>query len=382
MYEITIYPNTIAPWFSQVYAGLFDLQRDGRAKVKLSTQFFHPELIDSTSLALSVKDVDTGYQFSILIDLNDNCNFARPDAIDWFDVVVKRSFYPPLIEKLPESIRYKIIPYGINYNCGSSEVPILHLYTYHHLLRLRLLGANKTKSKFCLQHQLRFLFFLGKNNLSLNEEDFIGSPSSPTNHKIFFITRLFIRNGELTDYSNKRIELVKALKKEFGKQFHGGIIKNQISERYCPKELLCTKITRREFTKTLKESDIAICTLGVGQSNPWKLGEAMAAARCIVSEPLLFRLPTPLKEDLNIKTFNTVHECLSSCESLIMDTKKIRYMKDNNWYYYQKYIKANNLLESIIVNSFHNNVNRSPYLDVRDIRGTSPCYNEEKAINP
>jgi hypothetical protein len=358
MYEITIYPNTIAPWFSQVYAGLFDLQQSGKARVSISTQFDRSELMDAKSLALDVKELRSNKNISILIDLNDNRNFALPDAIDWFDVIVKRSYYQPEIDKLPERMRNKIIPYGINYNCGSASIPIVQLFTYHHLLRLRLLGGPKTnryKPWFSMQHQLRFLFYLGRNNLSLHEPDFMATPDWPTKYSIFFITRLFKSGQGLTEFSWQRIELVKALKKEFGSRFHGGIVRTELAERHCPKELLFTKISRRQFTKTLKESDIAVCTLGVGQSNPWKLGEAMAAARCIVSEPLLFKLPTPLQEEINIKTFNTVDDCLAACEELVRNPRLIKQMKENNRDYYQQYIKAERLLERVLVDSFRNN---------------------------
>lgn len=353
MYEITLYPNTLAPWFSQVYAGLFDLQRSGKARVSISTRFDDDRLIDGTSLAVRVRDPDRGRTLGILIDLNDNRNFAVPQALDDYEIVIKRGFLESELGKLDECRRAKVIPYGINYNCGSHTVPILQLFTYHHLMRLRLRGgARSRKHKISVQHQLRFLFYTRKNNLSLHEQDFMAAPDAPTVNKIFFITRLFVSANGLTEFSRQRIELVRSLKKEFGRYFYGGIVRNRMTERFCPKDLLISKVSRRQFSRLLKGSDIAINTLGVGQSNPWKLGEALAASRCIVSEPLVFKLPQPLLENENIKSFDSIDSCLSACDELLSNPEQVRWMKENNSKYYQENVKAEKLMEQLLTRSF------------------------------
>lgn len=353
MYDITVYPNTLAPWFSQVYAGLFDLQKSGKARVSISTRFDDARLIDGTSLALKAHDPDRNHTVGILVDLNDNRNFTVPQALDDYDVVVKRGYLWSELDKLDERRRSKVIPYGINYNCGSRNVPILQLFTYHHLMRLRLLGgARSRKHKLSMQHQLRFLFYARKNNLSLHEQDFMAPPDAPTVNRVFFITRLFISSSGLTEFSRQRIELVRALKNEFGRHFYGGIVRNQMTEKFCPKDLLIPKVSRRQFSRLLKGSDIAINTLGVGQSNPWKLGEALAASRCIVSEPLVFQLPEPLREDENIKSFESIDTCLSACDGLLGNPGQVRWMKENNSRYYQENVRAENLMEKLLARSF------------------------------
>ncbi len=194
---------------------------------------------------------------------------------------------------------------------------------------------------------------MAKNDFSLYDSDFEGHPHSPTKYGVFFITRLFDLGKGLTDFSRERIELVKALKKEFGPRFHGGILKNRLSERYCPRDLLYSKVSRRQFTKTLKESDIVVSTLGVGESNPWKLAEAIAGARCIVSEPLRFELPAPLEEGVHIRKFVTVDDCLRTCQELIRNPESIREMKENVWAYYQQHGKAEKLMARILAEAFH-----------------------------
>ncbi len=353
MFRVKIYPNTLAPWFSQVYAGLFNLQAEGKVELSIATKIKYPILLDGTSLALDVTDTRKKKTLSLLVDLNDNRGFAVPGVVDWFDVIFKRSYIQTRIDELPECSRNKVIPYGLNFNCGSEAVPILKLFCMHHMLRFR--AARKPEQKrhtIKFQHQLRFLFYLVKNNLSLNEQDFVGHPGGPVKNSIFFLTRMFESDGELTKFSEDRIKLVTELKKEFGSRFYGGIVKDSIALRFCPKNLLCSKITRRQFTRTLKESDIAICTLGVGLSNPWKLGEAMAASRCIVSEPLRYELPEPLVNGENMETFVSVDDCLSACDELLHDPKKILHIKNNNWDYYQRHIRSQNLIERMLNKCF------------------------------
>jgi hypothetical protein len=359
MYEITIFPNTIAPWFTQVFAGIFELQKDGKAAVSIASQIEHTELIDSLALLLEVRESRSGRRRTILIDLNDNTRFSVPEAVSWYDRIVKRSFSSPYIGKLPVDIQGKVAPYGINFNCGSPSVPVLRLFSAHHLMRVQAVGKPKAgKQRLWWQHELRFLLYLlGRSNLSLYERDFEGSPNDSTKHGIFFLTRLFESNGSadgLTTFSRERIELVKALKKGFGRRFHGGIVKNRISERYCDKELLFPKVSRRQFTRILREADIAVCTLGVGKSTPWKLGEAIAAARCIVSEPLFFELPAPLEESIHIRTYRTIEDCLKMCEELIRDRKTMRQMKEQAWCYYHLHVKADRLMERILREAFSN----------------------------
>ncbi len=85
MYEITIYPNTIEPWFTQVFAGLFELQRNGKATVSIATHIGRAELMDSVALLLEARESNSGRTRTILIDLNDNTCFSVPEAVSWFD---------------------------------------------------------------------------------------------------------------------------------------------------------------------------------------------------------------------------------------------------------------------------------------------------------
>ncbi len=354
MYEIIIHPNSLTPWSTQVYAGLYELQRSGKVKISLSTQLECSELLDTATLSLEARNLDTGDIRTILIDLGDFTCFSVQHSIEMHDYVVKRSYLAREIDKLPTHLKTRVFPYGVNYNCCSRIVPIFQLFCAHHLMRSKLLRKPKSKNGIFSWHdQVRFMLYMYKNNVSLYEEDYEGTPGSPSKFSIFFVTRLFEFGGDLTEFSRERIALVKALRKEFGTRFCGGIVKTPISERHCPKGLLQPKVSRREFTKTLRESDIAICTLGLGNSNPWKLGEAIAGARCIVSEPLFFELPVPLEEGIHLRTFISIDDCLQVCEELIRKPDTIRQMKEQVWRYYQQHVKAEQLTWKIITDAFN-----------------------------
>lgn len=356
MYDITIYPGNFGPWCTQVYAGVFNLGKSGKAHVKISSELHWPELIDSTAVLLDVKEHKSGRKRTILIELTDGSRFSAPLVAEKFDLLAKRSYGGAGLKELPDDIRHKVIPYGINMNCNSPETPITKLFTAHHLIRLKNIGKpTAQRGPEWWQHQLRFLMYFVKNNLSLYESDFEGTPSDPVEHDIFFLTRLFEipgKPGELTKFSNERIELVKALKQEYKHRFRGGIVASNLAKNSCPTELLYQKISRREFTQKLRNSNIVISTLGVLRSTPWKLGEAIAAASCIVSEPLFFELPVPLENNIHLKEFTSNEECLNACEELLSHPDKIKEMKDNVWAYYNQHVKAEKLIERIIEQAF------------------------------
>jgi len=348
MYSVVIFPNTIAPWFAQVYAGLFDLSVTGDIEVAVSPRLPHKDLIDATSLALEVTDQRTAKTRRVLVDLDDTRRFAFPHLLDQFDVIVKRSFSPRQIEKLPQHQQSKVIPYGINFNCGSPNIPVFQLFLHHHLLRLRGGIKSKNSQSFLLQHQLRFLLFLANNNLSLNESDFLKTPDTPTRHGIFFVTRVFGTSKGLTEFSRRRIELMQALRKNFGQRFEGGIVRTRLSQEFCPRELLRPKISRRDFSETFGASEIVISTLGVGESNPWKLGEFMAAASCIVSEPLVFELPVPLEERKHICSFASIDQCLEICDELLSKRSLVRDIKHHTQAYFSNNVRASNLVMDML----------------------------------
>ena len=352
MYKVTIFPNTIAPWFTQVFAGLFELSSQGAIEVNTSARFPYRDLVDATSLALEVTDKRSARTLRILVDLDDTKRFRFPHLLKHFDVIAKRSFHRPQIEQLPEHQRAKVIPYGVNFNCGSPTIPFGRLFTDHHLLRIRLGSKSKQSQSFHLQHQLRFLLFLAKNNLSLNESDFVRLPDASTHHEVFFVTRMFGTSKGLTEFSEQRIKLVLALQRTFGERFHGGIVRTSLSERFCPREVLRPKMSRRDFAATLGASNIAISTLGVGRSNPWKLGEFIAASRCIVTEPLVFELPVRLEENTHVCSFNSIEECLETCDHLLTKTSHAEEMRHNIHAYFLNHVSASNLISDLLDRAF------------------------------
>lgn len=356
MYDIKIYPGNFGPWCTQVYAGVFDLEKKGKASVTISSDLRWPALIDSTAVLLDVTERESGRKRSILMELTDGSRFSVSLEPEKFDLLAKRSYGGQGLKELTDEIRNKVIPYGININCNSSEVPILKLFAAHHMIKLKNVGnSTAPKKPEWWQHQLRFLMYMVKNNLSLYESDFEGTPGDSAEHDIFFLTRLFEAPGnkqELTNFSSERIELVRALKDQYGHRFHGGIVATNLAKKHCPKDLLYQKISRRDFTQKLRKSNIVISTLGVLRSTPWKLGEAIAAASCIVSEPLFFELPVPLENNIHLREFSSNEQCLVACDDLLSHPGKIREMKENVWAYYNQYVKAEKLIGRIIERAF------------------------------
>lgn len=346
---MTVYPVTLSPWFTQVYAGLFDLARSGRICISISNAFDHATLIDGTSLPLRIRSLKTEREFALLIDLNDNRNFAHPSLLSEFDVIAKRSYLQRYLERLSDAERHKIIPYGINLCAGSTSMPIARIFFAHHAIRLSQRSRLTLKlSSINFQHQARFLLYLLKSNLSLFEDDFTEDREIEPSDTVFFVTRLFGTDDKLTPFSLERVELVRRLKEHFADRFFGGIIDNKLSRKHCSRELLLKKLSRREFIRAQKNAQIVVSTLGVGDSTPWKLGEALAGGRCIVSEPLRFALPVELVDDQDFKTFSSIDECLQVCEALMADRERSTRLSRAAASFYDSHVRSARLLENLL----------------------------------
>ena len=109
---------------------------------------------------------------------------------------------------------------------------------------------------------------------------------------------------------------------------------------------------RRSFMKLLKNSLIAVATTGLHNSIGWKLPEYLASAKCIVTEPLQYELPTPLEENRNYLTFRTPEECVAACETILDSAQLAKEMRYNNYNYYIREVEPSAHMLSCIERAF------------------------------
>jgi hypothetical protein len=351
-FTVELAPWSLAPWLSQVFTGLYDLQDAGVIVVRLVDNLGGSTWLDRFTVPMRVTECRTGKTVVVAIDLNDTSKFSIKSGLETVDVVFKRSYKQQLLKSHSADFAERTLPYGFNYNCYSRSVPTAQLSAYHYGLRLKTLGkSGRTTRAAWRTHHLRFLLSGIPNNISIFEDSFRWQPDAPSQPRVFFVTRLHAsqQDGKEIEYlSRQRVELVRTLKSELGSRFVGGIVKDKLSRRRCPKELLFDKVSRRTFVRMLRGSDILISTLGIGKSTPWKFAEGMAASRCILSEPLFFDVPDTFQIGTHYHEYRSVEDCVEKSYSLLENPDCIRATKYAVWKFYERYGRASALMEGLL----------------------------------
>ena len=89
--------------------------------------------------------------------------------------------------------------------------------------------------------------------------------------------------------------------------------------------------------------DICIGSAGLHQSIGWKIGEYVAASKCIVSESFAYTAPEFLPRR-NYLPFDNMNQCVATIESLINDKSQIREMEEANYEYYNNHLRPDALI--------------------------------------
>ena len=117
--------------------------------------------------------------------------------------------------------------------------------------------------------------------------------------------------------TDSRARLIRALKDEFGPRFVGGFMPSPYALEAYPDCVTRQGYTPSEYATLIRESAVAVSTVGLEGSNPWKLVEYLAGSCAVVSEPLRSTLPTDLPAGVTV--FNEGHPqaCIAACRALL-----------------------------------------------------------------
>ena len=349
---ITVYPTTICPYSSQVYAGLFDLQAARCASVKISLAT--PTIPVSGHGVLYIEAEREGVRRRIMFDLVDTWKVSFPDLAENIDMVAKRTYIPGRLNEFSPELIEKVVPYGINYNCVSANSPNLRLFLSHQFSELKRHPRLHLFKNNLMRYNTRFLLSSVRNSYTLEESSYRNDIPEPRNG-ILFITRLFPNsntNTGLAGFSLERIELVRKLKERFGSDFLGGVEDDEIGRKHCPPDLLFSRIPRDRYIQLLKSSQITMVTVGANRSNPWKLGEALATSGCILSGELETDLPVQLRDGIEYLVFSTPDQCVQMCEYLMQNPAEAKRHQRAAQAYYDQNVKADMLIASVLDRAF------------------------------
>lgn len=167
--------------------------------------------------------------------------------------------------------------------------------------------------------------------------------------RIIFYVRVWPKEKNCGDLTERRIELIRRLRAEFPGQFYGGVKNTAYARSVCPDLIVPNRKTNKAgYIKQLHHSDICIGSAGLFQSIGWKTGEYVAAGKAIVAERFEYEVTGDFTEGENYLAFETADECISAVKRLIDDPALMKRMKKNNRDYYNKYLRPDVLVKNTL----------------------------------
>jgi hypothetical protein len=353
MFEVTIFPSPSSAHLSQAFAGLYELEAAGLVELRASVDA--PQWGDASTYNLQwmeISDSRTTKPRRVVVDVRDGTAIDA-SALAQADIYFKRSCDCSELARLPESLRRKVRPYGLNYACSSDNQPrnltfARQLYGIERIDSERPADVLKPLRRRA-SLPLRWLG-LRRDENSANEPlpftRFEADAASFAQPAVLFLTRLWSPQATpgsdpcaLKELNATRIELIRTLRDRFGERFVGGVQRDRYSERLCPDCVTDAGTNKAHYLELMKSHLIAIASTGLHGSTGWKFAEYVAASRCIVSEPLRSTLPEPLVQGVHYLEYHTPEQCADACDRILDDPALANAMRRDNQEYYRRALK-------------------------------------------
>ena len=153
------------------------------------------------------------------------------------------------------------------------------------------------------------------------------------------------KRNEVMELSNLRAGLVRALKKEFGKSFIGGIKPEPYAIKNYPELIGNVNMSkRRDYTKNLHLGDICVNTRGTHNCWNFSFGEELAASKAIITQQPYYDVPHFLEEGINFLTYDNIDDCLAKAIQLYNDHDRIIKMMEANKNFYNNHLRPDMLV--------------------------------------
>ena len=324
VYAVTaeLSPGTSVQEVSKVFLGLHALSRAGRIGFSIV-----PVRRDGPPRVVRLTVTDQKRrERALAIDLADQRDlFSIPD-LEEVDLYFKRSLSTEALASLPEQLRAKIKPFGLN-NPSSSLGATLRVLT----ARLRS-GRDWRR----LAVDARQLLALPSSRAFESPPDAAAEPA------VFFQTRVWPPCDDdpaVASLNEARVAMVRTLRKAFGRRFRGGIVPSAFANEHFPDAVTQLPTRMRLYPHVMKRALVGVCSRGLHGSIPFKFSEYLAASRCIVAHEPEGVLPQPLTNGRHYLGFTEAEQCVAQCDRILTDTTAAREMRQRNWDYYRSTVE-------------------------------------------
>lgn len=320
----------------QVYTGLLLLEQQGL--IRLRFRVVRPKSKRSLCTLHLADQI-------LVFDLHDSEDFYT-EALSTCDLYFKRSYSSAAA--VNSGYADKIKPYGLNYHIVPDVLTRLYLqktlayYGPQELCKYLIKKMDKAQ---------RWHFEPTVRNLEVK-------PALSVQPRILFMARVWDHEYDVdfemtAAYSEERLRMnevragcIRALKKEFGSLFTGGLEHSAYAKKHFKDCLANTpgQTSKRNYIELVKQHPICISTAGLNKSIGWKFAEYVCLSRAIVSERLAFEVPGPFAKAQNYLEFDSVDSCVEAVHQLVHDTEKMAAMMQANASYYQAYVRPDVLV--------------------------------------
>ncbi len=358
--DCEIFAHSDTEHLQQIFTGFNLLHRKGFLKLKqtIPAEFLHNK---------SSADRWNDYKFlNVKVILNGNTRIYY-DLHDWnwideklladADFYFKRSYDRAQISQYKENS--KIFPLGLNYPVVSDQRDFFKL-------RRAKFYQGKDRIKTIVK-SLKFAETLGFDGGAEQLNYLEALPDFNLEPKILFMARAWDTNRiesreqkeSVEQINESRAAYVRALRQEFGLRFFGGLAHDDFSRKYyrdclLPDESLADKRKYLEFVKTFP---ICVATTGLNRSNGWKLGEYVALAKAIITEPLHYQVTGDFAAGKNYLEFTDTEQLRQTAAKLLDDKElRVRLMLEN-YQYYNAFVRPDSMiLQSLAIVAAHANL--------------------------
>lgn len=351
--ECYVHPSQSLFHMSLVHAGLVGLAESGDIELTYRCSKPVPDVGSPPWMSwLVLREYLTGESRIIHLDLADRSDELSLPSLADCDVYFKRSFYSPDLAALPEHLRKKMEPFGLNFACRSKASTRLVLSRIVPLMGFELCRSPRKLLRWGRRDLDNVRAFLG----TLPIEDYEQPPSQPVDPVVMFQTRLWSPAEMETDVEEQinrpRVELVRRLKKEFGTKFRGGVVATAHATRYYSDAVTNLPTRRSDYIALSKRALIGVYTRGLHDSSAFKLSEYLAASKCVVAEGLRNESPSPVVADRHYLSFASPDECVHQCIRLLENCHMAQEMRERNWDYYESEVRPTRLVANRLQRAF------------------------------
>lgn len=330
-YKCKLYVTSGSRHLHQLYTGLLLLDRSGAIELEVC---FPGTAVTEESCAVTLNGS------RLVFDMHD-AGYLHRELLEGCDFYFKRSYCRTAAELsgFPE----RIYRYGLNYHV----VPGFFTPLFSKIHRDS--GGLKEEFKYLVKQLDRFNWVHFDPVVSLMQEQ----PVLPRQFRMLFLARVWDHeyddDFEMTStisadrlrINQVRADCIRALRKEFGDAFTGGLAHTEYASRHFPDCLapFSGMTSKKSYIAQVKQHPVCVATTGLNQSIGWKFAEYVAFSRAILSETLAFEVPGPLSANQNYLEFMTVDECLEHACNLAQDPDRLFEIMRCNHEYYQNWLR-------------------------------------------